>query len=188
MLDHLHKRLAGTARIAAIVGGFALMLCAFMVTIDVLARKFFGVSMRGSDEITGYVFAAVTTWAYAHCLFTRSNIRIDVGYLRAGVRLRATMDIVGLGLLTTYIFVLSRSAWDVLHVSWSYDYTSTTPLAVSLWIPQAFWFGGLAFMLLCCVLLMALSVRHLISGRWQAINTLIGVRSVEQDIAEETHV
>jgi len=188
MLDTIHTRLAGTARWAAIAGGFALMICAFMVTIDVLARKFFGVSMRGSDEITGYVFAGVTTWAYAHCLFTRSNIRIDVAYLKASARLRGTMDIVGLGLLTTYIFILSRSAWDVLHVSWSYNYTSTTPLAIPLWMPQSVWFAGLAFMLLCCSVLMIISVRHMIAGRWRALSAIIGVRSVEQDIAEETHV
>jgi len=188
MLDHLHKSLAGTARWAAILGGFALMICAFMVTADVLSRKFLGVTMRGSDEITGYVFAGVTTWAYAHCLFTRSNIRIDVAYLKVGKRVRGTMDIVGLGLLSTYIFVLSRSAWDVLHVSWSYNYTSTTPLAVPLWVPQSVWFGGLAFMMLCCLVLMAASLRHLIAGRWQALSALIGVRSVEQDIKEETHI
>jgi TRAP-type C4-dicarboxylate transport system permease small subunit len=170
------------------MGGFALMICAFMVTADVLSRKFLGVTMRGSDEITGYVFAGVTTWAYAHCLFTRSNIRIDVAYLKVGKRVRGTMDIVGLGLLSTYIFVLSRSAWDVLHVSWSYNYTSTTPLAVPLWVPQSVWFGGLAFMMLCCLVLMAASLRHLIAGRWQALSALIGVRSVEQDIKEETHI
>jgi len=188
MLNSIHERLAGTARFAAIAGGLALMLCAFMVTFDVLARKIFGVTMRGSDEITGYVFAAVTTWSYAHCLFTRSNIRIDVGYLRASVRLRAVLDIVGLCLLTTYIFVLARSAFEVLHVSWSYNYTSTTPLAVSMWIPQAFWVGGLAFMLLCCVFLILVSLKHLFAGRWSDVNALIGVRSIEQDIAEETHV
>ncbi|WP_390911867.1 hypothetical protein [Pseudosulfitobacter sp. SM2401] len=57
-----------------------------------------------------------------------------------------------------------------------------------LWLPQSFWFGGLAFMMLCCVVLMIVSLRHLIAGRWQAMGTLIGVRSVVQDIVEETHV
>ena len=43
-------------------------------------------------------------------------------------------------------------------------------------------------MMLCCVVLMIVSLRHLIAGRWQAMGTLIGVRSVVQDIVEETHV
>ena len=62
------------------VGGAALMLSAIMVTVDVLARKYLNITMSGSDEITGYVFAGATTWAYAYCLLHRSNIRIDAVY------------------------------------------------------------------------------------------------------------
>ena len=43
---------------------FAMMAAAFMVTVDVLFRKFAGLTMSGSDEYSGYVFSATTTWAF----------------------------------------------------------------------------------------------------------------------------
>lgn len=187
MLDDLQKPLQSTARGAAIVGGAAMTFAAFMVTGDVIARKLFNVTMRGSDEITGYIFAASTTWAYAHCLFTRSNIRIDAAYLMAGTRIRALLDVFGLSLLGLYILLLTRSAFTVVTESWAFNYTAQTPMATPLWLPQAFWFAGLAFMLLCLGFLLLRAAIHTVRGEWNAINAVAGVRSVEQEIAAETH-
>lgn len=163
-------------------------LAAFMVTGDVIARKLFGVTMRGSDEITGYVFAASTTWAYAHCVFTRSNIRIDAAYLMAGNRTRAILDIVGLSLLGLYIFLLTRSAHTVVLESWQFNYTAQTPMATPLWIPQLFWFSGLAFMMLCLGFVLTRALFSAVRSDWSGVNTIAGVRSVEQEISDETHV
>ncbi|MEO0682516.1 MAG: TRAP transporter small permease [Pseudomonadota bacterium] len=187
MFETIHKALAGTARGAAVLGGLAMTCAAFMVTADVISRKLFGVTMRGSDEITGYVFAATTTWAYAHCVFTRSNIRIDAAYLALGRRPRALLDVLGLGLLTLYMFLLTRSALTVVEESLLFNYTAQTPMATPLWIPQGFWFAGLAFMLICLTFLCVRAAAFLVSGDWAGINATMGVRSVEQDIAEETH-
>ncbi|MEM9146018.1 MAG: TRAP transporter small permease [Pseudomonadota bacterium] len=187
MLDRIHSGLQGAARTTAILGGLAMTCAAFMVTADVLARKLFGVTMRGSDEITGYVFAASTTWAYAHCLMTRSNIRIDVAYLMAGQRMRAWLDLLGLGLLGLYIWLLTRSAWTVVEESWLFNYTAQTPMATPLWIPQSIWFGGLAFMLLCLGFLLLRTAIHMVERDWAAVNAIAGVRSIEQEIKDETH-
>ena len=61
MLAMIHHRLEQISRFAVWVGGAALMLAAIMVTIDVTFRKAFALTMSGSDEYSGYVFAASTT-------------------------------------------------------------------------------------------------------------------------------
>ncbi len=188
MFDRIQYGLESVARGAAVVGGFAMCCAAFMVTADVLARKIFGVTMRGSDEITGYVFAISTTWAYAYALLTHSNIRIDVAYLMLGRRPRALLDILGLGLLAVYVFLLTRSAWSVVGESWLFNYTAQTPMATPLWIPQSLWFAGLAFMLLCLAFLVVRTVWHLAHRDWAAIGAVAGVRNIDQEIQEETHV
>ncbi|MEM7653004.1 MAG: TRAP transporter small permease [Pseudomonadota bacterium] len=188
MFDRIQSGLNATARCAAIIGGLAMCCAAFVVTGDVLSRKIFGVTMRGSDEITGYIFAASTTWAYAFALLTRSNIRIDVIYLALGSRARAALDILGLSLLTLYIFLLCRSAFSVVEESILFNYTAQTPLATPLWIPQSFWFAGLAFMLLCLAFLMVRTLWHFITGEWSAIATVAGVQSLDEEIKNETHV
>ena len=73
----IHAALDKLSRIAVWFGGIALLISAVIVTLDVLSRKIFGVTMSGSDEISGYVFAASTTLAYSYCLINRANIRID---------------------------------------------------------------------------------------------------------------
>ena len=80
MLAVIHAKLLSVSRFAVWIGGAALMLSAIMVTLDVISRKIFGFTISGSDEISGYVFAAGTTWAYSYCLLHRSNIRIDAVY------------------------------------------------------------------------------------------------------------
>lgn len=188
MFDRVQSGLESTARGAAIFGGFAMCCAAFMVTADVLSRKFFGVTMRGSDEITAYIFAASTTWAYAYAVLTRSNIRIDVAYLSLNQRARACLDLFGLGLLTFYMFLLTRSAWTVVEESWLFNYTAQTPLATPLWIPQSFWFAGLAFMLLCLAFLVLRGLWHATQRDWRSIGAIAGVKSLGQEIEEETHV
>ena len=76
-LDAVHQFLERLSRYAVWIGGAGLMLCAIMVTVDVLARKFLSVTMSGSDEYTGYMFAASTTWAYSYVVLHRSNVRLD---------------------------------------------------------------------------------------------------------------
>ena len=188
MFDRVQLQLEGTARGAAIIGGAAMCAAAFMVTADVISRKLFGVTMRGSDEITGYIFAASTTWAYASAVLTRSNIRIDVAYLALGPRARALLDLLGLSLLALYTFLLARSALTVVEESWTFNYTAQTPLATPLWVPQSFWFAGLAFMMVCLLFLMARCFWHLARADWRGIGAIAGVKSLDQEIEEETHV
>ena len=88
VFERIHKGLFKTSQVAVWVGGAALMLSAIMVTLDVIARKIFSITISGSDEISGYVFAAATTWAYSYCLLTRSNIRIDALYNLLSIRAR----------------------------------------------------------------------------------------------------
>ena len=76
-LDSIHRFLKVVSNWAVWLAGLALLLCAFMVTVDVFFRKYLNMTMSGSDEISGYVFAASTTWAYSYCLLNRSNVRID---------------------------------------------------------------------------------------------------------------
>ena len=187
MFARFQSVLESTARGTAIIGGAAMCAAAFMVTADVISRKVFGVTMRGSDEITGYVFAASTTWAYAYAVLTRSNIRIDVAYLTLGPKARAFLDLLGLGLLTLYIFLLNRSAWTVVEESWTFNYTAQTPLATPLWVPQSFWLAGLAFMLICLSFLSIRCLWALACADWRGIGAVAGVKSLDREIEEETH-
>ena len=187
MFNAIHSGLQSFSRFATWVGGAALLLSAIMVTADVVSRKIFGITMSGSDEITGYVFAAATTWAYSYCLFTRSNIRIDVLYNQLGTRTRGWLDLLGLSLLTYYVYLLSTNALSMFRDNLEYNSTAQTTLATPLWIPQSFWISGLFFFLFCLSFMTLYVFISIIQGRWDTVNRIAGVKSVEEEIKEETH-
>jgi len=157
-----------------------------MVTVDVLARKIFSVTMSGSDEITGYVFAAATTWAYSYCILHRANIRIDAFYNFLPIGVRALMDIVGLALLLLFMGMLTKSSVDVFVTSYVQNSFSVTTLSVPLWIPQAFWLFGLVFFIVTIVFLLLYSITALLRGDLKTVQSIAGTLSVEEEISEET--
>lgn len=164
------------------------MLSAIMVTLDVISRKLFGYTISGSDEISGYVFAASTTWAYSYCLLTRANIRIDAFYNMLNIRTKAILDVIGLLLLFYYIFLLTTNALTMFLDNVEYNSSAPTTLATPLWIPQIFWVSGLCFFLLSLTFLSTYALVAFIKRDWACVNRIAGVRTVEEEISEETHV
>ncbi|MGB7184276.1 MAG: TRAP transporter small permease [Burkholderiaceae bacterium] len=181
-----HLILQRVSQIAVWVGGAALMLAAVMVTIDVFSRKLFGVTMSGSDEITGYVFAAATTWAYSYCLLFRTNVRIDAFYGKFPPGLRALMDVLGLGLLLLFMGYLTRKAVDVFVTSWERDSVSVTTLAIPLWIPQLVWLMGLLLFCFTLVFVLLYAVLSLVRKDLETVQRVAGALSAEEEIAHET--
>mgnify|MGYP003325225332 CR=1 FL=1 len=106
MFEAIHSRLERISQYAVWVGGAALLAAAVMVTVDVFARKFFSITMSGSDEYSGYVFSATTTMAYSYCLLHRSNVRIDALYNLLPRQVTAFLDVIGLSLLLYYMSIM----------------------------------------------------------------------------------
>ena len=186
MFERIHARLARIAQIAVWIGGGAHLAAAIMVTIDVVLRKIFSITMSGSDEMSGYVFAAGTTWAYSYCVLHRSNIRIDAVYNLLPRRLCGMLDIVGVTLLLIFNAVLTRHAWEAFATSFVRDSVSITTLATPLWIPQLFWVIGLiAFQLTLVFVAVYATLRY-----WQrddaAVNRIVGVPTVAEEVEAET--
>ena len=186
MFERIHARLARIAQIAVWIGGAAHLAAAIMVTIDVVLRKIFSITMSGSDEMSGYVFAAGTTWAYSYCVLHRSNIRIDAVYNLLPRRLCGVLDIVGVVLLLIFNAVLTRHAFEAFATSYVRDSVSITTLATPLWIPQLFWVIGLiAFQLTLIFVAVYATLRY-----WQrddaAVNRIVGVPTVAEEVEAET--
>ena len=192
MLDRLLHRMEGVARVAVWIGGAMLIFAAFMVTFDVLARKFFNWSMAGADEITGYLFAVSTAWAYAFCLLGRTNVRIDALYQHLPVRLCAFLDIVSLLVMGVFMTFLTYFAFQVFKGSlgWPFGETdfwsvSITPMLTPLAIPQGFWLLGLLQFLLTLALVLTRAVTAFVRGDLAAVAEVAGSRTHREEVEDE---
>jgi TRAP-type C4-dicarboxylate transport system permease small subunit len=186
VLAQIHAWLERISRVAVWVGGAALLLCAFMVSGDVIMRKLFSITMSGSDEISGYVFAAATTWAYSYCLLHRSHIRIDALYNVLPIWARSLLDALGLALLLFYMAYLTNKAFAVFLTSWQRDSVSITTLSIPQWIPQLLWFSGLCWFVFTLAFLLFYVLLSLALGDTATVQSVAGSMSAEKKIDEET--
>lgn len=167
------------------VGGALLFLAAFIVSLDVLARKLFAVSLGGADELSGYAFAIGTAWAFSFALLRRANVRVDALYQHLPVKACALLDLLALVALGVFVAYLARYGYEVLATSWQLSARSNSSLKVPLWIPQALWFGGLALFVATIVLLLARALAALARGDWAGVHALLGARSVREEADDE---
>ena len=85
---------ARVARFAAVGGGLLLLASAVMISVEIVMRRIFATSLVGVDEIAGYAFAVAMAWGFAHALFVRAHIRVDVLYLRLPSSIQRILDVV----------------------------------------------------------------------------------------------
>lgn len=180
-----YDALEWVARRAVFVAGLALLTSAVLVTVDVLCRKFLSLTVSGSDEISGYVFAAGTTWAYSYALLHRSNVRIDAFYNLFPVWLKAILDVVGVTLLLVYMSIQTELAVGVLLESWAQNSVAVTTLATPLWIPQLFWVLGLALFIITLIFVAAFAIARLVVGDVAGVNRIAGVLTVDEEVEAE---
>lgn len=174
------------SRYAAWAGGGMILFAALMVSIDVLCRRLLGVTMSGSDEVSGYLFAISTALAFPYALMLRANVRIDALYTHLSARLRAVLDLFGISLLAIFAaFVTWRAALTV-QVTWENGSRAITPLQTPLILPQSVWLAGWVLFCLCLALVIWGMAAALMRGDLARARTLGGVLSVEEEIEEET--
>ena len=185
MLDRLLGINERIAHLAVWVGGALMIFAACMVTLDVLLRKFLSVTLGGADEISGYLFAIATVWAFSYAALHRVNVRIDALYTHFPRPLRAALDLLGLALLTGFVLLLTWRATllftDTVE-NWS---RSITPLQTPLAIPQSLWLAGLLLFSFTLVLIMTASVVAIFRGDIAKMQRLIGVRTVSEEVEVE---
>jgi TRAP-type mannitol/chloroaromatic compound transport system permease small subunit len=167
------------------VGGALVLAAAITVSVDVIVRKLFTLSLGGADELSGYAFAIGVAWALPFTLLQRANIRIDALYAKLPARIAAVLDVVALVALAVFVAVLTRYAWEVVAGSWRLNAHSNSALNVPLWIPQGIWFFGLTLFLLTVFLLTVRTVLALASGDLARVRELAGARGIEEESAEE---
>lgn len=172
------------ARAGCWFGGAMVAAAAFMIAVDVLARKLFSVSIGASSEVSGYVLAIGTSWALALALLDRAHVRIDSLYAVLPVRLCALLDMLALIAFMVFSAFITWQGGKVLANSIEVNAHSLTPLETLLAIPQFFWVAGFVLFSTVLLLLFARAALLLAHGRWEDLQRLLGPRTAQQELEE----
>jgi TRAP-type C4-dicarboxylate transport system permease small subunit len=178
---------AGVATLASVMAhaaGWNYVACALFITFDVIGRSAFGISSTATVEITGYMLAVGIAWGLAHTLARRAHIRVDVWMNRLPLKPRAILHLVSLLLLGVFAGFCAWAAWSLVDESLLFDAHDNSALRVPLVIPQGIWtFGIFAFCAMIAVLLLE-SLLALFTGNPEALDRLLGARTLEDETAE----
>lgn len=123
----------------AIVAGASFLLVCFMIAFDVVGRRYFGVSTRATDEVSGYVLAIGGTLSILYALKRDAHVRVTVLTDRLPAAFRPFIDwLATLAMAAFCAFWVSR-VWEVALSS--YRITAKAPglLRTPLVIPQGLW-------------------------------------------------
>lgn len=182
MLDKIYSWNAKAAEVFVWIGGASLLFAAFMVTVDVILRDLLSVTLGGADEISGYIFAVSTAFAFPYALLHRVNVRIDGLYMAFPSGVKAVLDLLALVALAAFIFPLTWWAYWMLVDSYSFWTRSITPLRTPVAIPQTLWFAGLALFCLTIVLVFLMGLLRLAKGDLAGVQAIAGAQTVDEEV------
>jgi TRAP-type mannitol/chloroaromatic compound transport system permease small subunit len=167
------------------IGGLLTLASALLISYDVIVRRIFGITMGGSDELSGYAFAISTSWALAYTALERANVRIDLVYQHMPIRVAALLDGIALVTLGVFSVYLTYHAHEVALQSWQQGSRANTPLATPLWLPQLLWVAGLAWFSMVLALMLVRASVAMASGDMATLKAVCGVKSVHEEADEE---
>lgn len=164
-LDAVLAVVHGVARGAVFAGGVAILLSAFMITADVIQRRVLGLSAWGAGELSYYVLAISSSWAFAYAMLVKAHIRIDMLTMRVSWPLRSACNVIALLAMGFLALWACYAIFGEVERAWSRGTTSITRLETPLWIPQGLWLAGFVFFaftvfLLVLRVLVALLIEH----------------------------
>jgi len=185
MLPNLLRAVERVVQIGVWINGVLLILVAVLIGADVLLRKFFSVTIGGSDEIGGYVLAISSAWAASYTLLRRGHIRMDTVYNQVGRRAQGALDIMALLALAGFMSMVAWYGTKVFLTSVDFGSRSNTPLGTPLWIPQGLWVLGLIMFLVTIAVVAAATIAALAGHRSPVITRVTGIGMAEEEARDE---
>lgn len=131
------------AKIMVWCAGASLIVMSFVITAETLLRKYAGFSIGNVHEISAYVFAVSSAWAFGWALLQGAHIRITALQAQFGPAGRALLDLFAWLAFLIVFAIIAYRACDLAWESYTTGARSPTTMRTLLFIPQALWALGM---------------------------------------------
>jgi TRAP-type C4-dicarboxylate transport system permease small subunit len=175
------------ATLFAFVAGAAVLVLSLLIAFDVVARKVFGFSLQGTDEIGGYVLAMVGSLGMIHVLNRREFTRIDLIMKIAPVAVRRSLHVLAYISLAAMVVFFATHALKTLDETLLFQSRANTPLQTPMWIPQGLWATGMVFFAVMAVI-HASRATILLFVAPEQIEKEYGTSGIEEEVEDYTGV
>ena len=142
--------------------GAELLLRAFFITYQAIARTFNGPVAPGTGAMSGYVLAMAVTWGFAYSLRSGAQVRIDVLLPRMGPRLRAIADFLALAGIAFLAYVITWKMWEKVITDYQRGTLSIDYPLTPLFIPKLVIALGFTLLVLTALQMML----SMLAERW----------------------
>jgi TRAP-type C4-dicarboxylate transport system permease small subunit len=153
------------ARGTAYLSGLGFMIASVYITLDVLGRKFVGVSSAVTVEMGGYALLFGGTMALAFALATGAHVRIDVLMPKFPPKMRAILNYTAFLAMAFFATMLSIYSWKLALESWQTDARAMSFLRTPLILPQAFMSFGFTLLAVQAALMLAVALLESLRDR-----------------------
>lgn len=159
----------------AIAAGALLLVSVCVTLFDVIARPL-GLSLGGTDELSGYAMAIATGWGVCYALTMQAHVRIDLLRTRVSAVVRSWFDAVAIFSVAAVALAVAYRAWPVLAKTLKTGATANTTLETPLWIPQCLWLAGWVWFAVSATTLSLAACFYLLKGDHKNTEEFIGLR------------
>ena len=166
-------------------GGIIILLCALLVSVDIVLRGVFNRAIDGTDELARFALAISTTWALAGALLDRAHIRVDTAYARFPSSLQLACDFAALLAFLMFFALIFVYGIEMIHQSWTVGAMSDSALQLPMVLPQTIWILGIAMFLLADLALLVVAGAAVLRGSAHEGAALIGMKTAEEEVREE---
>ncbi len=136
--------LGPVVRAFQIACGWALLAICFATLYDIVARRLFGHSVQGVNELGAYLLAIVSAFGFSSALLQKAHSRVDFLYPYMPPLVVSMLNVATAVSLAALAAIALWQGWNVLDESLLFDSRAATPLQTPMWIPQGLWIAGLA--------------------------------------------
>ncbi|MDP5252733.1 MULTISPECIES: TRAP transporter small permease subunit [unclassified Vibrio] len=160
----------------AIIAGIALLVGVGLTSLEIVLRAL-GIHFSGSEELSGYLMAAITSWGISYALVHRAHVRIDLLRARAGQRVKCLFDLAAMASVSFVAIYAALKVTTVVEKSIRSQSLSNTALEVPLVIPQTIWMLGWCWFALSSTVLLLVGVYYFLTQRFEQVDKVIGTES-----------
>jgi TRAP-type C4-dicarboxylate transport system permease small subunit len=135
---------------ATLLSGWALLALSLLIAFEVIARKYFQFSLKGVDEIGGYVLAIGSAVGFSYALVMRGHVRVDLLLLKLSRRAQDWANWIAALAMALFSYVLLWRTLFVYEKTLQLGARSGTPLDTPLAYPQGVWTLALILFAVVC--------------------------------------